>query len=105
MPSVYQGDSLWLDYELSNFRQIDSTWGNWEGTFEISTTESATPSVTGNLVPSANGGVFYLRLGTDNSSWNALAAGTYKLFAQFVNTTAKYREEKHDVLTVKTQGT
>lgn len=104
MPIVKQGDSLWIDYDLSNYKVIDSTWANWSGTYEISTTETSTPALTGTLVRSNTEGTFNLRLNTTNSTWNAIGVGTYKLMVQFYNSTAEYREERHDVLTVRTQG-
>lgn len=105
MPTVKQADSLWIDYDLCNYKAIDSTWSNWAGTYEISTTESATPSVTGNLTKATGqDGIMQLRLSTDNTTWNALAVGTYKLMVQFTNSTYKYREERHDKLIIKTQG-
>lgn len=105
MPTVKQGDACWIDYGLPNYKAIDSTWANWSGTYEVSATESSTPILTGNLLkPSSQDGIMQLRLSTDNSGWTALAGGTYKLMVQFYNSTATYREERHDKLVVKTQG-
>lgn len=104
MPTVKQGDSLWIDLSVPNYGAIDNTWSNWSGTFEISTTETATPSLTGNLTRSSTEGIFNLRLNTSNTTWTTLAVGTYKLMTQFSNTTVEYREERHDKLVIKTQG-
>ncbi len=104
MPTVKQGDSCWVDYTLANYKSIDSTWGNWSGTYEVSLTESSTPIVTGNLIKPTIEGVMQLRLNSDNSIWTAIAVGTYKLMVTFSNSTAGYREERHDRLVVKTQG-
>lgn len=104
MPTVYQSDSFWLDIMTPQYAAIDSTWANWGGTYEISTTESATPAVTGSLVQSTTAGVFNLRLNTNNAAWMSITVGTYKLMLQIANSTAGYREEKHYKLVVKTQG-
>lgn len=104
MPAVYQGDSLWGDVEAPLYASIDSTWANWNGKFEISTTETSTPAVTGSLTRSSTPGIFNLRLNTSNSTWTAITVGTYKLMIEIYNTTAEYKEERHYKLVVKTQG-
>lgn len=109
--SVKQADSLWVDFTLFNWALINATWdNNWSATFEISTSETATPAYTGSLTRSSSTGVFELRLNTDSAStspvqsWATMPTGTYKLMTQFTNSTAKYREERHETLTIRTQG-
>jgi hypothetical protein len=109
--SVRQGDSLWVDFTLSNWSAIHSTWdSSWVGIFEISATETSTPLYTGSLIRSSASGLFQLRLNYDSAStspalnWSDMAVGTYKLMTQFSNSTAKYREETHDRLIITTQG-
>lgn len=104
MAIVKQGDSLWIDYLVPNFKAIDDTWANWVGTYEISTSETSAPSLTGTLTRSTTEGVFNLRLNISNATWVALTVGRYKLMTEFVNTTAEYREERHEPLTITTQG-
>lgn len=104
MATVKQGDSLWIDYEVPNFKAIDSTWANWTGLYEISVTESSTVLLSGSLTRSSTEGIFQLRLNTSNATWVALSAGTYKLMIEISNSSQGYREEKHEKLVVKTQG-
>lgn len=111
MSKVKQADSLWIDYTLENWAQIHATWDTtWTATFEISVSEDSTALYTGSLTRSTTPGLFQLRLNTDSAStspvqtWAALATGTYKLMTQFSNSTAKYREERHEELVIKKQG-
>lgn len=104
MPTVYQGDALWIDYEIPLYAAIDSTWTNWSGKYEVSVSETSTPLLTGSLTRSTTAGIFNLRLSTGNTTWTALTTGTYKLMVEFNNSTVGYREEKHTKLIVQTQG-
>ena len=104
MPIVKQADSLFIDYEVPLYGAIDSTWGNWGGTYEISVSDTSIPIISGSLTRSAREGIFELRLKSDNATWTAISAGTYKLITQFSNSTVGYREERTDKLIVKTQG-
>jgi hypothetical protein len=108
---VKQADSLWINFDLENWASIYPTWDTtWTGTFEISATETSTPIYTGSLTRSTISGQFQLRLNTDSAStspvltWAAVPVGTYLLMTQFSNSTAKYREENHEKLTIKVQG-
>lgn len=106
-----QADSLWNDYTLENWDSFHATWDDtWAGTFEISATEDSTPLYAGTLTRSTTSGLFQLRLNTDSAStvpvlnWSALPVGTYRLMAQFTNSTAKYSEEYHETLIIRKQG-
>jgi len=110
MRQIKQGDSLWINYTLTDYADINSTWdSNWTGIFEISASESSTPVYTGTLTR-ATAGLFQLRLSSNSAStapvlnWVDIPVGNYKLFAQFTNATVQYREEHHEKLSIQEQG-
>jgi len=111
MATVKSQDSLWIDYMLNNWQSIFATWDTtWTATFEISATTTGTAIYTGSLTRGTIEGLFQLRLNTDSAStvpvlnWSAMAVGTYRLMVQFNNSTSKYREERHEKLTITEQG-
>lgn len=100
-----QGDSLWINIECSDISAIDSTWTNWTGVWNISSTIGGAPTLSGTLSRSTTPGTFYLRIGpASTSGWTALPVGNHFLTMQIDNTTVDYRHEEQHKLVIQTQG-